>query len=54
VLVSCRLEVGRLDVQVKVAEALLDAVLKTRPRLVGRFAVREAKTEFFSLRVPRC
>jgi hypothetical protein len=47
-----RLAVGRLDVQVKVAEALLDAVLKTRPRLVGRFAVREAKTEFFSLRVP--
>ena len=42
----------RIDVRVRVGEALLDALLGTRPRLIGRFAVREAKTEFFSLNVP--
>jgi hypothetical protein len=42
----------RIDVQVRVGEAVLDALLGTQPRLIGRFAVREAKTEFFSLNVP--
>jgi hypothetical protein len=42
----------RIDVQARVGEGLLDALLGTRPRLIGRFAVREAKTEFFSLNVP--
>jgi RNase P/RNase MRP subunit p29 len=46
-----RLEADRLDVEIRIGEALLDAVLRTRRRLVGRFAVREARTEFFSLRV---
>lgn len=41
-----------IDVRFRAGEALLDAVLGTRPRLVGRFAVREAKTEFFTLNVP--
>lgn len=42
----------RIDVQARAGEGLLDALLGTRPRLIGRFAVREAKTEFFSLKVP--
>jgi hypothetical protein len=42
----------RIDVQVRVGEAVLDVLLGTQPRLIGRFAVREAKTEFFSLNVP--
>jgi hypothetical protein len=42
----------RIDVRVRAGAALLDALLGTRPRLIGRFAVREAKTEFFSLNVP--
>lgn len=42
----------RIDVQVRVGDALVDALLGARPRLIGRFAVREAKTEFFSLNVP--
>jgi len=49
---SGRVTAMRVDVSVPVAGALLDALLGTRPRLVGRFAVREAKTEFFSLNVP--
>jgi hypothetical protein len=42
----------RIDVQVRAGAALLDALLGTRPRLIGRFAVREARTEYFSLNVP--
>jgi hypothetical protein len=42
----------RVEVSVPVATAIADALLGTRHRLVGRFAVREAKTEFFSLNVP--
>jgi hypothetical protein len=41
-----------IDVQVPAGAALLDALLGTRPRLIGRFAVREAKTEFFMLNLP--
>jgi hypothetical protein len=42
----------RIDVRVSAGAALVDALLGTRPRLIGRFAVREAKTEYFSLNVP--
>jgi hypothetical protein len=42
----------RVETSVPVAGAIADALLGTRPRLIGRFAVREAKTEFFSLNVP--
>jgi hypothetical protein len=46
------IEALRVDVQVRATDALLDALFRTKPRLVGRFAVREAATEFFSLNVP--
>lgn len=39
----------RADVSVPVGTALLGALLGTKPPLIGRFAVQEAKTEFFSL-----
>jgi hypothetical protein len=45
-------EADDIDVRVRLGDALLDAILGTKPRLVGRFAVREAKTEYFSLNVP--
>jgi len=49
---SGRVTAMRVDVSVPLAGALVDALLGTRPRLVGRFAVREAKTEFFTLSLP--
>jgi hypothetical protein len=42
----------RIDVQARAGPGLLDAILGTRPRLVGRFGVREAQTEFFTLHLP--
>lgn len=42
----------RIDVVAGAGESLLDALLGTRPRLVGRFAVREAQTEYFTLDLP--
>lgn len=42
----------RIDVQAQAGPGILDALLGTRPRLVGRFGVREAKTEFFTLHLP--
>ncbi len=42
----------RIDVQARAGPGILDALLGTRPRLVGRFGVREAKTEFFTLHLP--
>ena len=42
----------RLEVSVPVVNAIADALLGARQRLVGRFAVREARTEYFSLNVP--
>jgi hypothetical protein len=42
----------RIDVQARAGPGILDALLGTRPRLVGRFGVREAKTEYFTLSLP--
>jgi hypothetical protein len=42
----------RIDVQARAGPGFLDALLGTRPRLVGRFGAREAKTEFFTLHLP--
>ena len=47
-----RIDASEVDVQFKVAETIVDALLGIKPPLVGRFSVREAKTEFFSLRLP--
>ena len=47
-----RVDVTAVDVQLKVAETIVDALLGVKPPLVGRFSTREAKTEFFSLRLP--
>lgn len=49
---SGRVTALRVEVSVPVVDAIADALLGTRRRLVGRFAVREAQTEFFSLNVP--
>lgn len=43
---------ARLDVKVRVGDAIADALLGVKPPLVGRFAVREAKTAFFSVNLP--
>ena len=42
----------RIDVQGRAGPGILDALLGTRPPLIGRFGVREAQTEFFSLHLP--
>ena len=42
----------RVEVATPVASAIADALLGARHKLVGRFGVREAKTEFFSLDLP--
>jgi hypothetical protein len=39
-------------VRLRTADALLDSLLRSHRTIVGRFAVREAKTEFFSLHLP--
>ncbi len=36
----------------RVDDALVDSIFRSHRTLTGRFAVREAKTEFFSLRLP--
>jgi hypothetical protein len=41
-----------VDVRLRTADALLDSLLGSHRTIVGRFAVREAKTEFFSLSLP--
>ena len=46
------LDARRLDITMRVDQALLDSFLGSRRKIVGRFAVREAKTEFFSLNLP--
>ena len=43
-----RIEAAAVDVKLKVADTL-DALLGPRKTIVGRFSVREAKTEYFSL-----
>jgi hypothetical protein len=40
------------DVRLRTADALLDSFLGSHRTIVGRFAVREAQTEFFSLHLP--
>jgi hypothetical protein len=47
-----RVDAEAVDVQLKVAETIVDALLGLKPPLVGRFATREAKTEFFSFHLP--
>jgi hypothetical protein len=42
----------QVDVTMRVGDALVDSIFRTHHTIVGRFAVREAKTEFFSLRLP--
>ena len=42
----------RVEADVAAADTIAGALLGSKPRLVGRFSVREAKTEFFSLNVP--
>src|SRR5260370_11427389 len=42
----------QVDVTMRVGDALVDSIFRSHHTVVGRFAVREAKTEFFSLRLP--
>jgi hypothetical protein len=44
--------VSSIDVTMRAGDALLDSLLRSHRTIVGRFAVREAKTEFFSLNLP--
>lgn len=49
---DARVDAESVDVQLKVGETIVDALLGIKHPLVGRFGSREAKTEFFSLRLP--
>jgi hypothetical protein len=42
----------QVDLTMRVGDALVDSIFRSHHTIVGRFAVREAKTEFFSLRLP--
>src|SRR5207237_7330272 len=42
----------QVDVTMRVGDALVDSIFRNHRTIVGRFGVREAKTEFFSLRMP--
>jgi hypothetical protein len=42
----------QFDVTMRVDDALVDSIFRSHRTSTGRFAVREAKTEFFSLRLP--
>jgi len=42
----------QVDVTMRVGDALVDSIFRTHRTVVGRFGVREGKTEFFSLRMP--
>src|ERR1700737_618235 len=42
----------QVDLTMRVGDALVDSIFRSHHTTVGRFAVREAKTEFFSLRLP--
>ncbi|MDQ6799547.1 MAG: hypothetical protein M3041_01785 [Acidobacteriota bacterium] len=42
----------QVDLTMRVGDALVDSIFRTHHTTIGRFAVREAKTEFFSLRLP--
>jgi len=41
-----------VDVRLRTSDALLDSLLRSHRTIVGRFGVREARTEFFSLHLP--
>ncbi len=41
----------QVDVTMRVGDALVDSIFRSHKTVVGRFAVREARTEFFSLRL---
>jgi len=41
-----------VDVTMRVGDALVDSIFRSHKTVTGRFAVREAKTEFFSLHLP--
>jgi hypothetical protein len=49
---SAGLLARNLDVTMRVDEALVDSIFRSHRTITGRFAVREAKTEFFSLHMP--
>jgi hypothetical protein len=46
------MDADSIEVRLRTADALLDSLLGSRRTIVGRFGVREAKTEFFSLHLP--
>jgi hypothetical protein len=46
------LRAKKVDVTMRVGDALVDSIFRSHRTVVGRFGVREAKTEFFSLRLP--
>ena len=41
-----------VDVTMRVDDALVDSIFRSHKTVTGRFAAREAKTDFFSLRLP--
>ncbi len=41
----------QIDLTMRVDDALVDSIFRSHHTVVGRFSVREAKTEFFSLRL---
>jgi hypothetical protein len=49
---GARLQAKTIDVTMRAGDALLDSLLRSRRTIVGRFAVRELKTEVFSLNLP--
>jgi hypothetical protein len=49
---SAGLRARQLNVTMRVDDALVDSIFRSHRTMTGRFAVREAKTEFFSLHLP--
>ena len=45
-------EAKNVDVTMRVDDALVDSIFRSHRTVTGRFASREAKTEFFSLHLP--
>jgi hypothetical protein len=48
---SSGLTARRIDLTMRVDDALVDSIFRSHRTIVGRFSVREAKTEFFSMRL---
>ena len=46
------LDAKKIDVTMRVDDALVDSIFRSHRTVTGRFASREAKTEFFSLHLP--